>query len=55
MQEALVGATGESFDRAMDMHISRLRSKLRDESKNPSLIKTLYGAGQIVPGDVTSE
>ena len=29
MQEALGGAAGESFDRAMDVRISRLRTKLR--------------------------
>lgn len=52
MQEALGGAAGESFDRAMDVRISRLRSKLREDPKNPRLIKTIYGAGYIFLGDV---
>lgn len=52
MQEDLGGAAGESFDRAMDVRISRLRTKLREDPKNPRLIKTIYGAGYIFLGDV---
>lgn len=52
MQETLGGAAGESFDRAMDVRISRLRTKLREDPKNPALIKTIYGAGYIFLGDV---
>lgn len=52
MQETLGGVAGESFDRAMDVRISRLRSKLREDPKNPQLIKTIYGAGYIFLGDV---
>lgn len=53
MQESLGGAAGESFDRAMDVRISRLRTKLKEDPKNPRLIKTIYGAGYIFLGDVT--
>ncbi|SDN75609.1 DNA-binding response regulator, OmpR family, contains REC and winged-helix (wHTH) domain [Lutimaribacter pacificus] len=53
MQETLGGAAGESFDRAMDVRISRLRTKLREDPRNPRLIKTIYGAGYIFLGDVT--
>ncbi|MFB2531694.1 response regulator transcription factor [Paracoccus sp. p4-l81] len=52
MQEMLGGAAGESFDRAMDVRISRLRTKLGEDPKNPRLIKTIYGAGYIFLGDV---
>lgn len=52
MQEALGGAAGESFDRAMDVRISRLRTKLGEDPKNPRLIKTIYGAGYIFLGEV---
>jgi two-component system OmpR family response regulator len=52
MQETLGGTAGESFDRAMDVRISRLRTKLREDPKNPRLIKTIYGAGYIFLGDV---
>ena len=53
MQESLGGVAGESFDRAMDVRISRLRAKLREDPKNPRLIKTIYGAGYIFLGDVS--
>lgn len=53
MQESLGGVASESFDRAMDVRISRLRTKLREDPKNPRLIKTIYGAGYIFLGDVT--
>jgi len=52
MQESLGGAASESFDRAMDVRISRLRTKLREDPKNPQLIKTIYGAGYIFLGEV---
>jgi len=55
MQEKLGGAAGESFDRAMDVRISRLRTKLGEDPKNPRLIKTIYGAGYIFLGDVSWE
>ena len=53
MQEALGGGAGTSFDRAMDVRISRLRSKLREDPRNPRLIKTIYGAGYIFLGEVS--
>lgn len=52
MLEALGGGTVESFDRAMDVRISRLRTKLREDPKNPRLIRTIYGAGYIFLADV---
>ncbi len=53
MLDSLGGTAGESFDRAMDVRISRLRTKLGEDPKNPRLIKTIYGAGYIFLGDVT--
>ena len=53
MLEALGGAAGESFDRAMDVRISRLRTKLGEDPKNPRLIKTIYGAGYIFLPEIT--
>ncbi len=52
MQEALGGGAGASFDRAMDVRVSRLRAKLGEDPRNPRLIKTIYGAGYIFVGDV---
>tara|TARA_R110000796_G_scaffold14152_6_gene46400 strand:- start:2738 stop:3439 length:702 start_codon:yes stop_codon:yes gene_type:complete len=53
MQTSLGGVASESFDRAIDVRISRLRTKLREDPKNPQLIKTIYGAGYIFLGDVS--
>jgi DNA-binding response OmpR family regulator len=38
----------QSFDRAIDVRVSRLRSKLKDSPKDPKIIKTVYGAGYIL-------
>ena len=37
----------EPFDRAMDVRVSRLRKKLRDNSGTPTIIRTVYGAGYV--------
>ncbi len=43
----------ESFDRAIDVHISSLRRKLGDDPKAPRFIETVRGAGYRMrkPGD----
>ena len=43
----------ESFDRAIDVHISSLRRKLGDDPKSPRFIETVRGAGYRMrkPGD----
>lgn len=49
----LCGAIGqEAFDRAIDVRVSRLRKKLRDDPKKPELIKTVYGAGYVFAAEV---
>jgi len=50
MLAAIGGDADDSFDRAIDVRVSRLRTKLRDDPKNPKLIKTIYGAGYIFIG-----
>lgn len=52
MLDTLGGTAGESFDRAMDVRISRLRTKLGEDPKNPRLIKTIYGAGYIFLAEI---
>lgn len=42
------GSADESFDRSIDVHISRLRQKLGDEPKHPQLLKTIRGAGYML-------
>ncbi len=43
--DRLKGAEFESFDRSIDVHISKLRQKLEDNPKDPRLIKTVRGVG----------
>jgi two-component system OmpR family response regulator len=43
------------FDRAIDVQVSRLRSRLEDEAKSPKLIKTVRGEGYVLAADVVSE
>jgi DNA-binding response OmpR family regulator len=51
MMERLGGNASDNFERAMDVRVSRLRSKLQDDPQNPKIIKTIYGAGYIFIGD----
>lgn len=41
------GRASAPFDRSIDSHISRLRRKLRDDAKQPEIIKTSWGKGYI--------
>lgn len=41
------------FDRSVDIQISRLRRKLGEDPKNPSIIKTVWGGGYLFAADVT--
>lgn len=41
-----------SFDRSVDVRISRLRSKIEENTRKPEHIKTVYGAGYIFVADV---
>jgi two-component system OmpR family response regulator len=42
------------FDRAIDVQVSRLRQRLRDDAKQPKLIKTVRGAGYVLAAQVES-
>jgi DNA-binding response OmpR family regulator len=46
------GRSPDVFDRSIDVHISHLRRKLRDDVRNPRFIKTLRSVGyQFVGGE----
>jgi len=49
--DALKGAAYETFDRSIDVHISKLRGKLEADPKAPRLIKTVRGAGYVLARD----
>jgi len=43
----------ESLDRAVDLQISRLRNKLRDDPRAPALIKTVRSEGYVLSASVS--
>ncbi len=47
--DALKGESYEAFDRSIDVHISKLRSKLERNAKAPRYIKTIRGVGYVLP------
>jgi two-component system OmpR family response regulator len=47
LMEIAKGSAEESFDRSIDVHVSRLRHKLGDDPKRPHLLKTVRGTGYI--------
>ena len=46
--DALKGAEYETFDRSIDVHVSKLRAKLEADPKAPRLIKTVRGVGYLL-------
>jgi len=47
------GSTHVAFDRSIDVQVSRLRSKLEQDPRNPALIRTIRGAGYLFLPEVT--
>ncbi|MFA5806351.1 MAG: response regulator transcription factor [Melioribacteraceae bacterium] len=45
IMDSIRGIEWDAFNRSVDVLISRLRQKLNDDPKNPSLIKTIWGTG----------
>jgi two-component system, OmpR family, response regulator len=41
------GRESSPFDRSIDVHIGHLRQKIEPDPKEPTIIKTVYGAGYI--------
>ncbi|MBB5693352.1 response regulator [Muricoccus pecuniae] len=52
LMDLLRGRQAGPFDRAIDVAVSRLRRKLEDDGRNPSLIKTVRGGGYVLAADV---
>jgi two-component system OmpR family response regulator len=46
------GREAHAFDRAVDNQISRLRRKIESDPKNPEIIKTVWGGGYVLAGEV---
>ena len=47
LMDQLKGTELEAFDRSIDVHISRIRSEIEDDPKNPKRIITVRGAGYV--------
>jgi DNA-binding response OmpR family regulator len=47
IMQALRGIDSESFNRVVDITMSRLRQKLGDDPKQPRFIKTMWGTGYL--------
>jgi two-component system OmpR family response regulator len=47
LMEQARGRAMESFDRSIDLLVSRLRQKLADDPREPKMIKTVRGAGYL--------
>ena len=49
------GRDADPFDRSIDLQISRLRQKLGDEARAPTLIKTVRNEGYVLSTPVSAE
>ncbi len=52
LMDLLRGRQVGPFDRAIDVAVSRLRRKLEDDGRNPTLIKTVRGGGYVLAAPV---
>ncbi|MFT5510463.1 MAG: two-component system phosphate regulon response regulator OmpR [Hyphomicrobiaceae bacterium] len=47
LADHLTGESVETFDRAIDVHISRIRAEIEDDPKQPRRVITVRGAGYV--------
>lgn len=52
LMDLTLGRDAEPFDRSIDVQISRLRQRLGDNAKEPTIIKTVRSEGYVLSGDV---
>ena len=45
--DLLKGREPDAFDRSIDLRVSRLRQKLKDDARSPRMIRTLRNEGYI--------
>jgi two-component system, OmpR family, response regulator len=53
LAEMMYGRELEPHDRSIDVLVSRLRQLLRDSARDPRIIRTVYGRGYVLTGNVT--
>ncbi len=49
------GKEADPLDRSIDVQVGRLRQRLRDDAREPRLIKTVRGEGYVLAVTVTGE
>jgi two-component system OmpR family response regulator len=55
LMDLTVGREADPLDRSIDVQVSRLRHRLGDDPREPSLIKTVRGEGYVLAGTVTRD
>jgi DNA-binding response OmpR family regulator len=55
IMEALRGEEWESFDRRIDVHVSRIRSAIEDDPRRPRFLQTVRGSGYVFAPPATGE
>ena len=50
--DLMISREAGPFDRAIDVQVSRLRQRLRDEAREPRIIKTVRGEGYVLAATV---
>jgi two-component system OmpR family response regulator len=53
--ELMLSRDADPFDRALDVQISRLRQRLREDAREPSIIKTVRGQGYVLAAVVEND
>lgn len=53
LMELTQGREAEVFDRSIDLAVSRLRQRLRDNARSPQIIKTVRNGGYILATEVS--
>jgi two-component system OmpR family response regulator len=50
--ELMISREAGPFDRAIDVQVSRVRQRLRDDAREPRIIKTVRGEGYVLAAEV---
>jgi len=53
--ELMLSRDAGPFDRAIDVQVSRLRHRLEDDARDPTLIKTVRNQGYVLAAEVTAQ
>jgi two-component system OmpR family response regulator len=54
IMEATAGRPADPFERRIDIAISRLRARLRDDGREPRLIKTVRNRGYVLTAEIST-